>query len=230
MVLLYSDQAIGQYKDKDLIPRFQYLRAIALGKTLNADTMLVALNKLVLTYPTHPVTPVAQEIINKYGKNKPSPQANANQGTTTAGAGSAPTTMGTAPFGTGSDTLVPDIYKVSLNTSHFYIMMVNEKYVNVNATKIRISDFISKNFGSSNLSVNAIVIDGGWQMITVSSFRNSQMAMDFYKSISLSEYIMAQLGKDDFRQFVISMENYPVFYREKKYEGYLNYFRANYLK
>lgn len=230
MVLLYSDQAIGQYKDKDLIPRFQYLRAIALGKTLNADTMLVALNKLVLTYPTHPVTPVAQEIINKYGKNKPSPQANANQGTTTAGAGSAPTTMGTAPFGTGSDTLAPDIYKVSLNTSHFYIMMVNEKYVNVNATKIRISDFISKNFGSSNLSVNAIVIDGGWQMITVSSFRNSQLAMDFYKSISLSEYIMAQLGKDDFRQFVISMENYPVFYREKKYEGYLNFFRANYLK
>jgi hypothetical protein len=27
----------------------------------------------------------------------------------------------------------------------------------------------------------------------------------------------------------ISMENYPVFYREKKYNGYLNFFRKYYL-
>lgn len=234
MVILYSDQAIGQYKDKDLIPRFQYLRAMSLGKTIGTDTMLVALNKLVLTYPTHPIAPVAQDIINKFGKSQPTAIAAAASSTSTPtdnnATSSAASTNSNDPFAAVGDTLIPDIYKANFNTSHFYIMMVNEKFVNVNATKIRISDFISKNFSTLNLSVNAIVIDGGWQMITVSSFRNSQAAMDFYKAISASDYIMAQLGKQDFKQMVISMENYPVFYREKKYDGYLNFFRANYLK
>lgn len=233
MVLLYSDQAISQYKDKELIPRFQYLRAMALGKTINTDTMLIALNKLVLTYPTHQVTPLAQDVISKFGKKQNTAQTTSTpSGTVPTGPTSTATVSasGVDPFAGVSDTLVPDIYKVNPNSSHFYIMMVNERYVNVNATKIRISDFISKSYSSLNLSVNAIVIDGGWQMITVSSFRNGAAAMDFYKGISASEYVMAQLGKQDFKQMVISMENYPIFYREKKYDGYLNFFRANYLK
>ena len=109
-------------------------------------------------------------------------------------------------------------------------MIVNGNNINVNATKIRISDFISKNFNNANLSVNAIVLDGGWQMISISSFRNSEAAMDFYLTISQNEYVLNSLNKSDFEQMVISMDNYPIFYREKKYSGYLNYFKKYYLK
>lgn len=223
MVLLYSNQAIGEYKDKDLLPRFEYLRALSLGKTATTDTMVMALNKLVLNYPNHAITPLAKEIIQKYGKNMPVQPV----------ASSKPAAAATAttpdPFAT-ADTLVPDIYTLNLKTTHFYIMMVDEKNVNVNATKVRITDFIMKDFANANLSVNAIVLDGGWQMITVSSFRNSAQAMDFYLAIGQSDYIMAQLGPNDFRHFIVSMENYPIFYREKKYEGYINFFKKNYLE
>ena len=58
---------------------------------------------------------------------------------------------------------------MNLNTTHFYIMMVDGNKVNVNATKTRISDFVSKEFLSSNLSVNTIVLDAGWQMISILS-------------------------------------------------------------
>ncbi len=232
MVLLYSNQAISEYKDKDLIPRFEYLRALALGKTVSIDTMIVALNKLVLNNPNHPITPLAKEILKKYDKNIPaSPQANSTAVSTNNPVPSNSSSVNVAStFVQTTDTVVPDIYKLNLNQTHFYIMMVDGNNVNVNATKIRISDFISKNYANANLSVNAIVLDGGWQMISISSFRNSQAAMDFYYAIGQNEYVTTPLSKSDFKQMVISMDNYPIFYREKKYNGYINFFKKNYLK
>jgi hypothetical protein len=232
IVLVYCNQAIADYKDKDLIPRFEYLRALSLGKTVSVDTMVVALNKLVLAEPNHPVTPLAKEILQKYDKNKPAiPQANISNNVDQVADTSNKSTI-EAPnlFQQSSDTAVPDIYKLNLSQTHFYIMMVDGNKINVSATKTRISDFVSKNYATANLSVNAIVLDGGWQMISISSFRNSQAAMDFYTSISLNEYVISSLSKGNYKQMVISIDNYPIFYREKKYNGYFNFFRKNYLK
>jgi tetratricopeptide (TPR) repeat protein len=232
MVILYSNQAISEYKDKDLIPRFEYLRALSLGKTVSIDTMVVALNKLVLNNPNHPVTPLAKDILQKYDKSKPPPaQANTTGGISQSPSQSSQANAVTAdPFVQSNDTVVPEIYKLNVNQTHFYIMMVDGNNVNVNATKIRITDFISKSFNNANLSVNAIVLDGGWQMISISSFRNSQAAMDFYYAISQNDYVTAPISKSDYKQIVISIDNYPIFYREKKYNGYLNFFRKYYLK
>ena len=232
VVILYSNQAIAEYTDKDLIPRFEYLRALSLGKTVSVDTMVVALNKLVLAAPNHPVTPLAKEILQKYDKNKPAiPQANTGTGGTQT-ADSLNLSANPRPdlFIQNNDTVVPDIYKLNLTQTHFFIMMVDGNTVNVNATKTRISDFISKNYAAANLSVNAIVLDGGWQMISISSFRDSNTSMEFYHAISQNEYITSTLKKSDYKQMVISIDNYPIFYREKKYNGYLNFFRKNYLK
>lgn len=232
IVLVYCNQAIADYKDKDLIPRFEYLRALSLGKTVSVDTMVVALNKLVLAEPNHPVTPLAKEILQKYDKSRPViPQANtSNNAAQIADTSNKAPIEGPNFFQQSSDTAVPDIYKLNLSQTHFYIMMVDGNKVNVSATKTRISDFVSKNYATANLSVNAIVLDGGWQMISISSFRNSQAAMDFYNAISLNEYVISSLNKGNYKQMVISIDNYPIFYREKKYNGYFNFFRKNYLK
>lgn len=232
MVLLYSNQAITEYQDKDLIPRFQYLRAISLGKTLSIDTMVLVLTKLVLAEPNHPITPLAKEIIQKYDKSKPLVSQVNTSGITEKPADSLKISAksGTNPFSQSNDTLVPDNYKLNLSQTHFFIMMVDGNNVNVNAIKTRISDFISKNFSTINLSVNAIVLDAGWQMISISSFRNSAAAMDFYNAIIQNEYVTSSLSKNDFKYMAISIDNYPIFYREKKYNGYLNFFKKNYLK
>ncbi len=231
MVLLYSNQAIAEYDDNDLIPRFEYLRAVSLGKTVSIDTMVVALNKLVLEAPNHPVTPLAKELLQKYDKSRPAvPQANATDNTSANTDFANPAALaGLDPFNQSNDTVVPDIYKFNPDQTHFCIMMVDGNKVNVNAIKTRISDFIAKSFNTANLSVNAIVLDAGWQMISISSFRNSQAAMDFYNALSENEYVSASLKKSDYKQMVISIDNYPIFYREKKYNGYFNFFSKYYL-
>ena len=230
MVLLYSDEAIKTYKDKDLLPKFEYLQALSYGKLENADTMVLMLNKIVKAYPSSSITPLAQEIIQKFGKGVPASLAGNSPAVTQSKSDTSAVVTQTANFTPTNDTVVPSIYKYNPSQTHFYIMMLNENNVNVSATKIRISDFITKNFNNDNLSVNAIVLDGGWQMITISSFRNSKAAMNFYSTVKINEYVMATLQQGDYKHFVISMENYPVFYREKKYNGYINFFNKNYLK
>jgi hypothetical protein len=129
-----------------------------------------------------------------------------------------------------SDSLVPDIYSFSPTSSHFYVMLLDANNVNVSATRIRITDYITKNFSTDNLSINAIVLDGGWQMVTVSSFRNMEKAMNFYNTIKADAYVFANLEEPTYKQFLISTENYPIFYREKNTEAYVKFFKRKYLK
>lgn len=237
MVMLYTDEALANYKDKELEPKFLYLRAMAQGNTAGADTMLVTLNKLVTRYPSSDVTPLANELIQKYSKNKkPADQmAVAKKNMTPADSAAKALNPVSANvnsmFGNPNDTVVPAIYKYNDKLSHFYIIMVNEQMIRASALKTRFSDFNQKNFSGSNLAVNAIVLDGGWQMLTVSSFRNKDAAMDYFSTVAGDQYIMGQLTDESgYRHFVISIENYPLFYREKKYGGYLNFFNKYYLQ
>jgi len=236
MVMLYCNEAISSYKDKDLLPRFEYLRAISQGKTVSIDTMLVSLNKIAVDYPSSPIIPLVQEVLQKYSKKQPpaaSPAATAQAATTGNQQGSAPAQApASAPATTGSiftsDTIVPDIYRFNPKQTHFFIMMVDQNTVNINALKVRIADFNLKSFPNDNITVNAIVLESGWQMLTVSSFGNSEKAMNYFNTIMQSDYVLSQLKTANYRSFVISMENYPVFYREKKYQGYINFFNKYY--
>jgi hypothetical protein len=54
--------------------------------------------------------------------------------------------------------------------------------------------------------------------------------MDFYNVLKQDDYVTSALNKNNFRQMVISIDNYPIFYREKKYNGYFNFFRKYYLQ
>jgi tetratricopeptide (TPR) repeat protein len=216
-VIIYSNDAIANYKDKELLPKFEYLRALSLGKTGSPDTMLLALNKMVKTYPNAEVTKLAQSIL---ASNAKSPVLAGLKTDLPTGGDSLKV----------SDSLVPEIYSFSATSSHFYVLLLDGNKVNVSATRIRVTDYITKNFSTDNLSINTIVLDGGWQMITVSSFRNMDKAMSFYNAIKADDYVFANLEESNYKQFLISTENYPIFYREKNTDAYYSFFKRKYLK
>ena len=65
MVISNTAEAHAKYtSDTALLPRFDYLRALSLGKIEVADSMLVALNKIQLEYPASPVANLAQDVLN----------------------------------------------------------------------------------------------------------------------------------------------------------------------
>lgn len=212
MVLHNSDQAITEFpSDTTLIPRFEYLRALALGKVEVVDSLVVALQGIVSKYPTHEVRPLAINILEYLSK-----QRNAKGDPL-------------APDPTQPEDPSEKLYTYYPNSIHFYILIVNGSIMDVNALKIKLSDFNNKYFRLENLQVNSLLLDNTREMITVNNFYDAQKAVDYYLSIKGSPYVYNKLENvGDFADFVISVENYPIFYKNKDTGLYKRFFKKNY--
>lgn len=211
-VVIYSNDALNNYPNHELAPQFAYLHALAMGKTINQDTMKVELAQLVTKYPGSSVIPYANILIGE--KQKPAEVE-------------VPGKEGTPSQVTPVDI---SMYSMEPGASHFYVLIVDGNLVNVYGTKVRISDFNSRNYNLKNLQVNSVVMDGNKQMITVSTFSNSEEAMAYFNHISSDGYIFSGIPEGTYDQFVISSTNYPIFFKEKKTPPYLQFFNQNYQK
>ena len=178
--------------------------------TIHQDTMKVELAQLIKDFPESSVVPYANLIL---GEQK-------------TGAGG----MVLTPAQGDSLQINLDISMYTLNptTSHFYVLIVDGSLVNVYGTKVRISDFNSRSYGTQNLQVNSVILEGNKQMISVSTFGNSEEAMRYFNHISADGYVFSGIPDGTFDQFIISSNNYPVFFKEKKVAPYLQFFRINY--
>jgi len=215
MVISNAAEAHAKYSiDTALLPRFDYLRAMSLGKIEVADSMLVALNKIQLEYPASPVASLAQDVLSSI--------ANASGNGSPAGKSLADSTLAILKQ-------AESMYKFDSTAVHFYVMIVNSSKVEVNALKIKIADFNTKFHGLESFEVNSLLFDNNDEMITVSPFDDARAAMQYLASIRDSKYIFTKLETSgDYSDFVISVTNYPVLYKNKDIGKYQKFFEKNY--
>ncbi|GAB1405876.1 hypothetical protein MASR1M74_30580 [Lentimicrobium sp.] len=210
--ILYSNEAINNYPEAPLIPRFAFLRAVSLGKTLTQDTMKVELKQLIKNYPDSPVTEFARIIVGNDAKGTTASMGNEAE--------------------PGSDSLTKaldfSMYKFNPLATHFYVLIVDGNQVNVYGIKVRITDFNTKNYSTENLQVNSVLLDDKRQMITVSSFNELNKAMRYFNGIKDDSYIFSGMPAGGYDQFLISAENYPGFFKEKNTAAYQQFFKKNY--
>jgi tetratricopeptide (TPR) repeat protein len=212
MVINNADIARTRFKsDSLLMPKFDYMRALALGKIEVVDSLVTAMTKVIKDYPYSKVKPMAENVLAFLGTQKDS------QG---------------QPIATDSTTVVDNtmkLYKFDQNAVHFYVLVVKDELVDVDALKIKISDYNSKFHDLENLMVNSLLLENGRQLITVNNFDNSETAMNYFMGILNSKYIFTKLeNAGEYFNFVISVENYPVLYRNKDIPQYLRFFEKNY--
>ncbi len=216
MVISSASEAHAKYKsDTALLPKFDYLRALSLGKIEVADSMIVALTMIQQEYPKSPVSNLAREVLTSL---------------------TSPATQQQQPGKSSSDSIsallkaAESIYKFDSSAVHFYILIVNNAKVDVNALKIKIADFNSKMHDLEGLEVNSLLFDNNREMITVSNFDDATQASRYLLSIRDSKYIFIRLNEvGDYNDFIISVNNYPVLYKNKDIIKYLKFFDKNYL-
>jgi tetratricopeptide (TPR) repeat protein len=212
MVINNADLARNQYKsDSVLMPRFDYLRGLALGKIEVVDSLAEAMYQIIKNYPKSEVKGLAQDVLNFLGKQRNS------QG---------------EPIVSDSSVLLDaglKLYKFNPDALHFYLLIVDGNRVDVDALKVKISDFNQKYHDLENLQVNSLLLDNSRQMITVNNFENSEKALNYLINIRDSKYVFIKLETTGgYSDFVISTENYPVFYRNKDISQYIRFFEKYY--
>jgi tetratricopeptide (TPR) repeat protein len=212
IVINNSDQASAKFpSDTALLPRFEYLKALSLGKIEVVDSLVIAMQRIIIKYPKSPVKPLAQNILDFLGKQRNSKGE--------------PIVTDTVKIADQGEK----IYRYDPNAVHFFVLLVNNEKTNVDALKIKISDFNTKNHDAENLQVNSLLLDNNLEMITVGNFDESSKAVNYYTDISQSQYIFNRLETTgDYYSFLISSDNYPILYKNKNVEQYMRFFEKNY--
>ncbi len=111
---------------------------------------------------------------------------------------------------------------------HFFIMILQTRHANPGEISSKLSVFHEQEYPEKSLSISNIHFEEGKQLITVTNFANKKLAMDYFRLMMSSE----TLTGDELRRleaFVISVENYPMFYQDKQVEEYRRFFDHYYL-
>ncbi len=211
-VITNVDRAVLTYGDTAaLIPKFLYLRALSLGKVDVVDSLAVALKHIIIEYPTSEVKPMAQDLLNYISKDRP----DLGGGFTTQ---------------IQVDTTFISPYVYDANGVHLYLLVVKRQAVKLNAIKVKFSDHNKKYFSLKALTINSVLLDENRYMITIGNFENADEALDYLNITSGDEYVFSDLGSGNYTEAVISMKNYPIFYKDKDVKLYERFYKKEYLK
>jgi tetratricopeptide (TPR) repeat protein len=220
LVINNYNEAIEKYLESDLISKFEFLKALAYGKLNQLDSLKKSLETVVYGFPQSEVKPLAQEILNRL---QPDEQGNLVLH-------DAPVRGDGEAFPEDKPEVFTSVYNEAPNTTHFFTLVVDGEKTNIDALKIRLSDFNQNNFRLSQLKINSIVFHQELQMITVGNFENAEKAMMYYTTAMTNTYVTNPLEGSGAAAFVITVDNYPILYREKDIDAYLLFFGKYYLK
>lgn len=220
LVINNYNQAIEKYQESDLISKFEFLKALAFGKLENLDTLKTSLEHIVVNYPESEIKPLAEDILNRLRPDE-SGQLVLIEEPVAVEEGSTPEKQ--------PEEDLSSIYTDDQTAVHFFGMLVDGKKTNINALKIRLSDFNTNYFKLSELKINSLIFKDDLQLITVGNFENAEKAMIYYNSAMENTYISSPLEGTNASTFVITTDNYPLFYREKDVPAYLRFFEKHYL-
>ncbi len=207
LVINYGDIAMSNFKDSEFLPKFEYLRAISLGKVEVADTLALALKQIMVKYPDSKVAEYAANIIKNLKVKKSDQRKSGEKGEEEFA----------SPF-----SYTPE-------ESHYCAVVVKRPAVNVSALKVRLSDFDKKYFSLRKLNINSVLLGKKEQLVTVGIFKDKEDAMNYYSLITENDYVFGNINPVDYKIFVISSTNYPIFYKQKNVDNYLRFFEREYL-
>ncbi len=221
LVINNYNEAAEKYQESKLLSKFEFLKALSLGKVQDLDTLAGSLRHLIDTYPESEVKPLAEDILARL-------QPDENGDMVLADEPAGPDAKGDKGANAAEEVL-SSTYKTDMNAVHFFMLLVDGAKTNINALKIRLSDFNTKYYRTAQLKINSIIFKGNVQMITVGNFENGKKAMSYYNSMLQNPYVTGPLEGTEFKSMVITVDNYPIFYREKDPDTYLKYFDKVYL-
>ncbi|MCC7051044.1 MAG: tetratricopeptide repeat protein, partial [Bacteroidia bacterium] len=171
-VITDCNTAVKQYQGNYLVPKFDFLKALSVGKTEGVDALEKSLKEIVLKYPGNPIRDEAQNlltIIATYKKNNSADLYDPTQNKANTDTIANPITVKPSPF----------TFK---DTTHYYLLVYPKTLKDGAQLSARVTDFNNTFFSLYELTLTTIML-GDDNAILVRSFENKFKAMDFFNTI-----------------------------------------------
>lgn len=201
-VLARCSNAKTIFADNHIADRFDFLAAMATGHVNVRDSFKLALEKVIMNYPESEVSVEAKRILELMKKGIKVDMGEDNGG------------------------VVPYTHK--FDTEFNLVLVVPGKDKRANKYKVDISDFNTKYYSTKTLNVSNIFINPTNQIIIVKKLTGYDEALDYYKSFKLNKDNLTDIHQKEYQYFLISKENFVLFYKNKDLRGYYKFFEKNF--
>ena len=200
-----ADTGILSYPDDPLLPKFKYIRAMALGAQVGKEEMKVALDSLIAQHPSAEESMAAQEIVEymyvEFPEIKEAAQA--------------------------AEAEV--VYAVIDSTQEHYFLLALRSDEDANQVSFNLLNYNLDNFNQYNLEVGEVSLTDSYNMLFVSKFNNAEGAARYLEVIDENiQEIMGGIPPPKFRMMIISSDNFEILSEEKEFNPYYLFYLKHY--
>ena len=120
-------------------------------------------------------------------------------------------------------------FKQNLNKDHLFVIVYPTNAVQDGNLAREFDQFNQDNFTDERLTASSLIFEKNQAMVLVQEFINKKDALSYYQALQQQGFL-DNYSSEDFSTFVITSENFEIFYQTKDLSGYLSFFNNFYLE
>ena len=212
-VIEAADSALTKFKEGDILSKFALLKVMSIGATEKLIVYRRALEEYIAKYTAAPEKPRAEELLEYVkglmGETLENEPVQEEEKKETSEANS-------------------DGYIYDFEAEHFYALVAKD-LPDMATLKGRISNFNSTMFSLETLTTKNLKLTVEQDLVFVQGFKDTKKAMDYYNAILADTTVFKGIDLNKTDQFIISQDNFGVFYKKKEVPPYVEFFITKYI-
>jgi len=205
-VIAGAERAFVQYAEDPLIPKFQYIRAMALGALGGKEEMKVALDTLIAHYPSSEEGLQAQDIVDYMYVEFPE-ILEADQ---------------------AAEAEI--IYTAIDSTREHYFLLAIHAIQNVNQVSFDLLNHNLDHYNQYDLSIDQMEMLDSYNILIVRLFNNAEGASMYLRDIEDNrETVLKEMVQSQYRMMIISEDNFGTLTERKELIPYYLFYLKHYL-
>lgn len=195
---LINEAKIG-YPETDFIDNLRLLEILMIGATENQFNYQFALSNFLKSYQDSELVPYAQKLL-------------------TASEGLAKKITDQR----GAD------YIEYFEQPHFLVVVYEPNQALEEEIPKILDQFNKNSFKEWELKTGNLIFDGSKSMVLISEFEDRKQAMEYLEQINIANSPLKGFDSEKLDKFVISKDNFQIFYQSKDLDNYLSFFKEFY--
>ncbi len=119
-------------------------------------------------------------------------------------------------------------YIVSFDEPHFFVLITEKKDAAETIAGKAIESFNTTHFNGQPLNVSTLILNDAYTLTLVSDLKEQKSALAYYKTFTEKRSTLSALNNYKLSYFVITKDNFDIFYRTKGLDEYTRFFEKNY--
>jgi hypothetical protein len=217
-VIERKEMADSLFPGSELAPKFELLKALAIGRIRPLADFEASLKGVVARYPADTVATKAKEILARINPGLYEQQKDTTQGGNT----SAPEVVQPARPRTP--------YRIKADTLQYVIMVFpNNNVVGSNELKVAVSNYNTKYYSVKKLQISNSFLGTEYQFLMIRQFTDKEDGLAYLDGLLSDEEVFQGIDLPTVRSVVITPDNLLLLMQSKDVDEYEFFFGENYL-